>query len=352
MFSSVILVSVANLYIPFGSMWRGRLRGLRIINKDDTNNDEGDLTVHSSPSFALGTWKRKGSSEDRCGKDSACELEITNDTNEQLLLCWVTGSGVLKHFHPINDRSIKDKSVSNVHLEYTYVGDHFVCIRNFLPLPVTLKDVSPDAFVCSYTPQKAQRRHSISISKTVQRKRLLSLRGNPGAVFDVRLTTAPVETEMDILDSSQKVYLCRKMSGFTLFYEPDVFECVPDFETVFSADVGMLEQLLPPGACSRLQADTHIYVNKSLTYGTKRKPVVATGCCYHPRGGTDWLKKNGLSARKEGCVEVFCAESYLKSRDHWGTGGVLVHEFSHVYHDKHCADGYDCKEIREVSYTA
>lgn len=38
---------------------------------------------------------------------------------------------------------------------------------------------------------------------------------------------------------------------------------------------------------------------------------------------------------KAGCVEFYDADAYLKSRDNWGPGGLIVHELSHAYHH-HC----------------
>ena len=52
---------------------------------------------------------------------------------------------------------------------------------------------------------------------------------------------------------------------------------------------------------------------------------------------------------KVGGIEMYCAEDYLQSRDQWGTGGLLLHEYCHAYHNKHCDGGYDCEVIREVN---
>jgi len=110
-------------------------------------------------------------------------------------------------------------------------------------------------------------------------------------------------------------------------------------------------RLIPKTACERLQSSTSIYINQSLSYGTVNKPVKGSGCCFHPLGDAEWLRRNGLNVCKEGCVEIFDAAGYLKSRNHWGAGGVLVHEFSHVYHNKFCDGSYDCEDIRQA-YTA
>jgi hypothetical protein len=171
------------------------------------------------------------------------------------------------------------------------------------------------------------------------------------SILQVERQCVPVESEADIIDSTTKPYHIRMIHGFKIFFEPNVFSAVPGFEAAITADIEQLVCLLPAAACAKLQTDTPIYINQSLTYGTLRCPVVGTGCCYHPLGGADWLKKNGLTVDKEGCVEIFSAASYLKDKNLWGVGGVLVHEFSHVFHNKHCKDGYDNTAIRDVSST-
>jgi hypothetical protein len=316
----------------------------------DDENVDGEIITPDSSCFSRESWRKKVSKRPEGEGSIACELEIVNDLDECVLLCWVTDKGDLKHYRPLNDKSIRDSSVSIVHVEYTSVGDHFVCIRNIQNLPTSMRTIPASAFVFSYTPRKAGLRHTITLSKGSKRRKVSSLRGREQlGSYDVALSTAPVESAGEVIDSSAKVYESRVLCGFTVRYEPGVFEEVDGFESAIAADIAQLTCLLPEGACRKLQEDTPIYINKSLTYGTTKAPVVARGCCYHPRGGADWLSNNGLNVCKEGCVEIFSASSYLQSRDHWGTGGVLVHEFSHVYHDKHCADGYDCVAIRDVS---
>jgi hypothetical protein len=39
-------------------------------------------------------------------------------------------------------------------------------------------------------------------------------------------------------------------------------------------------------------------------------------------------------------------------RNHWGPGGVLVHELSHAFHNKFCPNGFDCPEVLEAYNTA
>jgi hypothetical protein len=62
-----------------------------------------------------------------------------------------------------------------------------------------------------------------------------------------------------------------------------------------------------------------------------------------------WLSSMGMRPDKAGGVEMYCAKHYLEFRDYWGTGGVLLHEFCHAYHFKHCKDGFNNEEVKEVT---
>jgi hypothetical protein len=70
--------------------------------------------------------------------------------------------------------------------------------------------------------------------------------------------------------------------------------------------------------------------------------------CYHPFGGKDWLVANGLNPQKAGSVHIYRFEDYLSTRDLWGKGGLLLHEFSHAFHDKHTVGGYSCPLVRQA----
>ena len=61
-----------------------------------------------------------------------------------------------------------------------------------------------------------------------------------------------------------------------------------------------------------------------------------------------WLRKHGLSEDKRGCIEIQSVDDYLKCHQLWGSGGVLLHEFCHAFHNKCCEDGYDNREVLQV----
>lgn len=58
----------------------------------------------------------------------------------------------------------------------------------------------------------------------------------------------------------------------------------------------------------------------------------------------------GCTVEKAGGIEMYCPFDYVKTRGHWGDGGVILHELSHAYHNKHCEGGYECEDIELVNY--
>ncbi len=85
-----------------------------------------------------------------------------------------------------------------------------------------------------------------------------------------------------------------------------------------------------------------------MSYGPKSNPKCFKGCAFHPKNGENWLKRNCLNVDKKGCIEIFDAKDYLDSRKLWGIGGLILHELSHAYHDKHCENGYENEIILEA----
>ena len=59
----------------------------------------------------------------------------------------------------------------------------------------------------------------------------------------------------------------------------------------------------------------------------------------------------GMKVEKAGGIEIYSAQNYLKTRNNWGIGGLLLHEYSHAYHYKHCANGYKNEDILQVNLT-
>lgn len=305
-------------------------------------------------------WRSSFSIMGRENLDSECELSIINELEEPVYLCWIDGEGNLRGMRPINDKSIRDNSVSNQHTEYCYAGHAFVCLvqRHMVSthtdgsgpnaFPQHITDVSNEALVFRYKPCKAKSKHIITLIPN--NRKGFSLRTRNVLDFKVKLECRLMSVDdMDVVDTTSKEYVPIYMHGFEIRCEPQVFEEVEGLESIFNHDLETLVSLLPPGACEELRRSTPIYINKSIRFGKKNKPIEGKTCTFHPLGGANWLRNNGLSVSKEGSIEIQCAKEYLQSRNHWGTGGILVHEFAHAYHNKCCPNSYD-NEIIAIAY--
>ena len=55
-----------------------------------------------------------------------------------------------------------------------------------------------------------------------------------------------------------------------------------------------------------------------------------------------------MHPEKSGCIEIYSAAHYFNDIDLWGTGGIILHELSHAYHNKYCISGYENEDIEEA----
>lgn len=120
------------------------------------------------------------------------------------------------------------------------------------------------------------------------------------------------------VDTSKKIYTLQKIAGFTIMCEPGVFEKVPMLRQRLIQDLEMVRILLPAEAYEKISTTTKLWVNESIVFGPVNDPIQGRACTYHPKGGSSWLRSNGLRVDKSGCVEVYCANDYLESRGLWG----------------------------------
>ena len=73
---------------------------------------------------------------------SNCELVVKNNLNEIIVICWIDENGVLHHFYPINDNSIRDGSVNPIHVEFTKSQHAFVFIRQRTIIYKKISDIN------------------------------------------------------------------------------------------------------------------------------------------------------------------------------------------------------------------
>ena len=202
-------------------------------------------------------------------------------------------------------------------------------------LPKYLSEVSDDMFLCVYKPYLCGHQHTLTLTKDNEM--------NVKAIVYYN----KMEKE-EIIDNTDKVYEFRKISGFQIFAEPGVFEEFKDLHNVLEQELKMVRALLPTAIEKKLRDDTPLWINKSMTFGSSKNPTLGRGSTYHPKNGQKWLKANGMTEKKAGSIEMYTVKEHFKSRNLWGIGGILLHEFCHAYHDKICPDGFDCDMIRKA----
>ncbi len=91
-----------------------------------------------------------------------------------------------------------------------------------------------------------------------------------------------------------------------------------------------IKQLVPGTACEKLMG-----VTIWLGVNDGSAPCAE----YHP--SRDWLQRNGYNPEKAKCVEIGCAENFVKWINH--QPAMVLHELSHAYHDQ--VLGFSHREI-------
>lgn len=288
---------------------------------------------HRSSELRGATWRYVYSIEDGDGGERDLVLNVVNNMKDcTVYLCWVTHNGQLKHYRPIDNGSIIDGSVSKCHSEYTLKGHAFVCFKKPVSLPRTLEEVSQRDFLFIYRPTLAKHCHNVTVND------------------DEIVITCESMDDDEVVCTTNKVYNIAKINGFTIKHEENILNQV--LLHALSEDLSYCTALLPASICNKLREDTSIYVNKNISFGKKRFPVLGRACTYHSKDGCTWLVSNGMSEQKAGCVEVYNMDDYINDRQLWGVGGGLLHELCHAYHDKHCLNGFENRTINDAYVSA
>lgn len=171
---------------------------------------------------------------------------------------------------------------------------------------------------------------------------------------DMKVTVYLAQIDPTPVDVSSKHYDHVTLGGWPCRIEPGCFQSSeterPEngrlpLQSRFETDIAAACQSLPPIAREKLQQSTPIWINKSHMWGPKVAPVRGRDACFHP--GANWLSRNGDNPLKCGSVEFYDAKHYLSDCDHWGIGGLILHELSHAWHNIHIENGYDNKQIKE-----
>lgn len=294
-------------------------------------------------------------------------LHASRRRKQSVWVGWVNAEGKLRAFrklHPVARSSVDNKTVTKGdHMEQSFLGHAFVfvvrdaddndeeqnwkvesideatVIGGYRPLVLsTDPGIEEDDYPC----------HMLEISETKVPSFLrCSCQPTPKASSSDFPLVVREGNCLETLDTSSKEYIQEKICRLPVCVEKDCFDKDNEqIKDIIKKDLDYAISCLPGHALNALKAsNTCIFVNKTFECGPKVQPVKAKALCFHP--SKDWLVSHGYSADKAGCVELYDTADYMKDRDLWGGGGVLIHELSHAYHNKCLPQGYENPEIIE-----
>jgi hypothetical protein len=363
---------------------------MKLLHKESTNHILGK--IYTNREAAIAFRKQKLNSKLNASIQRI-RLVFLNETDEPLILCWVHENGNLHHYYKLKpcgspiltclDRHGFQTKTLNSHLEHTFLGHAFVLgttseedaaeggnhdereeetaagdakgrigniIAGYRPLQVSLVPVE-DAGLCVHVIRIIKRSKSSAMTMSMLRNRN-KRDATTRAVYD--LIVEQYEMDKTPIDTSNKVYDELVLGGWKCMCERGLFNSETDHASSESILCKVRKQLeldleacskkLPPEACKLLQQSVPFWINKSQHYGPKCAPIQGKGMCFHVH--PDWLSRNGMSTNKCGGVEIYQAEKYLDDHGLWyGTGGGLLHELSHAWHNKFVPKGYGNEDI-------
>ena len=327
----------------------------------------------ASQAFQAGTLRSSSGSSDKV------RVAFRNVSSLPILLCWISDKGTLHHFYRLPPSSLgtNDPVGMQDHVENTRQG-HAFCILTDIPEEERLKAKeskslpSSASLVGGYRPSMAlKERNSLHLVEIGQQRQGGdtediddALMNCCGPIFGLRgsknkkrkLSSASTRNSWFIkvrkalldptpFDTTSKHYDKKVLGGWPCWVEPNWHGGDVSIETRLKQDLEYASKCLPPHAREYLQKNCPIWINKTIKYGPKACPVRGKGCCFHPDG--TWLKENGLSEEKAKCVEINDGPYYGTDVHLWGTGGLILHELSHAYHNCMLEKGYDNNEIRK-----
>ena len=367
----------------------GVIRSLFVDDDDDDNDDDIDNSVSKT-----GSSSNDNDSDSDSDSNESDNLSILfrNETPVTLILCWVSQNGCLHHFYTLpSSTTAVDRNIvidiGNGHMEYSSPGHAFclVYVKNDNDIKSIqnsrLPVVEPTATVIagfrpflSSTSSSERTEHNERTIQlvTISHVKSLSARLRPPSWCLGKRQREPRDGNDDVnsvtilpsldtkgfrctarwvqsqdsspLDTTTKLYKEIVLGDWPCRIEPNCFDNDTISEQKFERDMKIAGRLLPAHARQFLQRRCTVWINKSLTLGTKYRPVIGRGCCYHP--SRQWLLQNGSCGDKHKCVEIYDAPSYRTDCDLWAPGGVMLHELSHAYHHGMIADGYSNSEIQ------
>jgi hypothetical protein len=386
---SIQILFKKTLAIPF---WKNRRKNRNHIPKlsskmnrevKDSRSSLGDVLCNADAA-AFNSFRSLE------GFDSSkIRVAFCNQTNERLILCWVSSKGKLCHYYTLEPASLTITKLGRgsselqfkqnpIHVESTGLGHAFVIGNESLKKAERQEKEESDSSSTTYfSDDSSGELNKLSMKAkhivAAYRPMLGSLRQNQrtrrnakqSCVHMVTITESQITRERkshDLrkeyylticegivdntpLDTSDKVYREENWGGWMIKCEQGLFENdgLDHVKARLIQDIEAASEKLPIHARTFLQKTTPIWINRHQQFGPQSLPTSGLGMCFHP--GKDWLIENGMSSEKCGGVELYETSDYLSDADLWHTGGVILHELSHAWHCKHVKDGYENEEI-------
>lgn len=303
------------------------------------------------------------------GDGKRLRLCFRNMSDQTLLLCWMDSEGKPFHFYSllpaVTTRLIRhNRPAEKDHIETSQIGHSFLVVASPDPDATrrakTLEGTIP---VVAYRPEHINPATDCffrdKVSDTTPMQLILIYKRSKEWVTcpSPCITTQPqgdwfvrvYSTHFDPtpIDSTKKCYIrCTfpDTPDWTIFTEDCWDGNLPRLRETFCHDLYRAIQCLPTHAREHLCHTTPFWLNRTLRYGPAVCPIQGRGMCFHP--GEDWLKRNGMHTNKKHGIELYESAEYMKSREHWQPGGLLLHELCHAYHCLCIPSGYDNKDIR------
>lgn len=363
------LISVVESFCRESYSWLSSLFGMR-----DALSAFGDCWNHENVVEGYKNGKIRSLVKEEDSPPQALKVTFINESPNEIILCWISSNGDLHHYYRMPPKG-------GSHMEHTCTGDAFVIFEASTPAAekpsgnndeekALLPKCNDDNVVAAYRPRSIEKskHHVVTLNKTETMAMAMRgfLRGSvkKQKILQWSISVDPKEPKPeveDIVDTTNKFYEKTKYGEWTVYCEPGCWdpnseECKSNDESkqggpsrheVFQADLKALSQRLPEHVREVLCESTSLYMNTTHTHAQKVDNAVG---CFHP--GRDWLLEHKMNPDKCGQVEFYNVTNYSNHRKLWGTGGIILHEFCHAYHNKHLPDGYNNKEIIECYQAA
>ena len=350
---------------------------------------QGDMGV-----LWLGTQARQAHSLE--GPGDKLRVCFRNECDETLILCWLDCQGNPHHFYALHPQLGSSSEYEDIiivtpedHIETTQTGHAFLILAaSDVQKAQKAKSREGTTIVGAYRPsfvttaknaKRSTKRpktstgecvHLISVQKIAKKEAVDCLSFCNDAPFLrkknidkethdrdgsmllsdkktatlLSLTARQAFIDSKPIDSTRKRYFKLNMhDNMPVYAEENWNDGDEELEKVFRDDLHVALQCFPEGARERLFQGTAFWLNCSLKYGPVACPVNGRGLCFHSE--SDWLVQNGCHKEKTHGIELYKSAEYMRTRKHWGPGGVLIHELSHAYHCLCIPDGFENKDI-------